>query len=66
VRIHRPLPPGKANYDWSIWGEDPARKDGIFDFARADNPFRGYSFIYVPSAPASCTPATSTESTRPS
>jgi hypothetical protein len=40
---------GVANYDWSIWGEDPAREDGIFNFARADNPFRGYSFIYVPS-----------------
>jgi hypothetical protein len=42
--------PGKeADYDWSIWGENPARDGGIFDFARADNPFRDYSFIYVPS-----------------
>jgi hypothetical protein len=40
---------GEANYDWSIYGEDPAREGGIFDFARADNPFRDYSFLYVPS-----------------
>jgi Pectinacetylesterase len=40
---------GEASYDWSIYGEDPAQEDGIFDFARADNPFRDYSFIYVPS-----------------
>jgi hypothetical protein len=39
---------GEANYDWSIYGEDPAQEGGIFDFARADNPFRDYSFIYVP------------------
>jgi Pectinacetylesterase len=39
---------GEADYDWSIYGEDPAREGGIFDFARADNPFRDYSFIYVP------------------
>jgi Pectinacetylesterase len=38
-----------ANYDWSVWGEDPAQEGGIFDFARADNPFLDYSFIYVPS-----------------
>ena len=38
-----------ANYDWSIYGEDPATEGGIFDFARADNPFVDYSFIYVPS-----------------
>ena len=37
-----------ANYDWSIDGEDPAQEGGIFDFARADNPFLRYSFIYVP------------------
>jgi Pectinacetylesterase len=40
---------GEATYDWSIYGEDPATEGGIFDFARADNPFRDYSFIYVPS-----------------
>jgi hypothetical protein len=40
---------GEANYDWSIYGEDPAEEGGIFDFARADNPFRDYSFIYLPS-----------------
>jgi hypothetical protein len=39
---------GEENYDWSIFGEDPAREGGIFDFARADNPFRDYSFIYIP------------------
>jgi hypothetical protein len=41
--------PGEENYDWSIYGEDPASEDGIFDFARADNPFLEYSFIFVPS-----------------
>ncbi len=40
--------PGEGNYDWSIYGEDPAQEGGIFDFARADNPFRDYSFVYVP------------------
>jgi Pectinacetylesterase len=40
---------GEENYDWSIFGEDPAQEGGIFDFARADNPFRDYSFVYVPS-----------------
>jgi Pectinacetylesterase len=40
---------GEENYDWSIYGEDPAQDEGIFDFARADNPFRDYSFVYVPS-----------------
>jgi Pectinacetylesterase len=40
---------GPKNYDWSIFGEDPAQEDGIFNFARADNPFLDYSFIYVPS-----------------
>jgi Pectinacetylesterase len=39
---------GEANYDWTIYGEDPAREGGIFNFAPADNPFRDYSFIYVP------------------
>ncbi len=37
-----------TNYDWSIYGEDPAGEGGIFDFARADNPFADFSFIYVP------------------
>jgi hypothetical protein len=40
---------GEANYDWSIYGEDPAQEGGIFNFAGVDNPFRDYSFIYVPS-----------------
>ncbi len=40
---------GEENYDWSIYGDDPATEGGIFDFARADNPFADYSFLYVPS-----------------
>jgi Pectinacetylesterase len=40
---------GEASYDWSIYGEDPSQEGGIFNFARAGNPFRDYSFIYVPS-----------------
>ena len=40
---------GESDYDWSIYGEDPAREGGIFDLARADNPFRDYSFVFVPS-----------------
>jgi hypothetical protein len=39
---------GEGNYDWSIYGEDPAQEGGIFDLPRVDNPFRDYSFIYVP------------------
>jgi len=39
---------GVANYDWSVYGDDPAQEDGIFALGRADNPFRDYSFIYVP------------------
>jgi hypothetical protein len=39
---------GEANYDWSIYGEDPAQEVGIFDLGRVENPFRDYSFIYVP------------------
>jgi Pectinacetylesterase len=39
---------GEENYDWKIT-DDPADEDGIFNFARADNPFRDYSFFYVPS-----------------
>jgi Pectinacetylesterase len=40
---------GESEYDWSIYGEDPDSEDGIFNFARTDNPFRDYSFVYVPS-----------------
>jgi hypothetical protein len=36
------------SYDWKV-NDDPATEDGIFNFARADNPFRDYSFVYVPS-----------------
>jgi hypothetical protein len=39
---------GEAVYDWNTFGEDPAQEGGIFDFVRADNPLRDYSFIYVP------------------
>jgi hypothetical protein len=39
---------GEETYDWKIT-DDPADEGGIFDFARADNPFRDYSFFYVPS-----------------
>jgi Pectinacetylesterase len=35
------------SYDWEI-NDNPAEEDGIFDLARADNPFRDYSFLYVP------------------
>jgi hypothetical protein len=40
--------PGEEIYDWRIT-DDPADEDGIFNFARADNPFRNYTFFYVPS-----------------
>jgi hypothetical protein len=39
--------PGEENYDWKVT-DDPAEEGGIFDFARADNPFADYSFLYVP------------------
>jgi hypothetical protein len=35
-------------YDWKVT-DDPGTEDGIFNFARADNPFLDYSFLYVPS-----------------
>ena len=39
-------------YNWSQeTAEEPDRRDGIFDLARADNPFAGYSFVFV----SSCT-----------
>jgi Pectinacetylesterase len=39
-------------YNWSVAGEDPGFPGGgILDASRVDNPFAGYSFIYV----ASCT-----------
>jgi hypothetical protein len=36
------------DYDPNIEGENPAAEGGMFDFARADNPFADYSSIYVP------------------
>jgi hypothetical protein len=35
-------------YNWSITNENPGLGGGIFDFARADNPFADYTFVYVP------------------
>lgn len=35
-------------YDFNITSENPSLGGGIFDFARADNPFADYSFVYVP------------------
>ncbi len=36
------------DYDPNIEGENPGGEGGMFDFSRDDNPFRDYSFIYVP------------------
>ncbi len=36
-------------YDWNIGpDDDPALMGGIFDLANPENPFAGYSFVYVP------------------
>lgn len=35
-------------YNWSITNESPWLGSGILDFARADNPFADYTFVYVP------------------
>jgi hypothetical protein len=35
-------------YDFNLSTESPGMGRGIFDFDRADNPFAGYSFVYVP------------------
>jgi len=37
------------DYDWNVEGDDPSQDGGIFDFGRAENPFRDYSFVLVPS-----------------
>ncbi|GIF20366.1 hypothetical protein Ate02nite_30960 [Paractinoplanes tereljensis] len=39
------------NYDWSLVGTDPENRAGLFDTTRSDNPFAGYSYLYV----SSCT-----------
>ena len=39
----------EQEYDWNVQDENPARERGIFEFHHADNPFRDYSMIYVPS-----------------
>jgi hypothetical protein len=36
------------DYDPNVEGENPGSEGGMFDLERADNPFRDYSFIYVP------------------
>lgn len=36
------------DYDPNIEGENPAGERGMFDLANAENPFRDYSFVYVP------------------
>jgi Pectinacetylesterase len=41
--------PNDPAYDWNVEGDDPSQDRGIFDLARADNPFRDYSFVVVPS-----------------
>jgi Pectinacetylesterase len=41
--------PNDPAYDWNVKGDDPSQDDGIFDLARADNPFRDFSFVVVPS-----------------
>jgi hypothetical protein len=41
--------PEDPAYDWNVRGDDPSQDGGIFDLARADNPFLDYSFILVPS-----------------
>jgi hypothetical protein len=38
-------------YAWSLQGTEPENRSGMFDVTRSDNPFAGYSFIYV----SSCT-----------
>lgn len=38
-------------YDWSSEGVEPENRAGLFDITRSDNPFAGYSFLYV----SSCT-----------
>ena len=34
-------------YDWSVQGAEPENRSGMFDTTRSDNPFAGYSFVYV-------------------
>jgi hypothetical protein len=48
--------PGEENYDWKVT-DDPAEESGIFDFARADNPFLDFSFIYSANSSAKRTRA---------
>ena len=41
--------PEDPAYDWNVRGDDPSQDGGIFDLGRGDNPFRDYSFVFVPS-----------------
>jgi Pectinacetylesterase len=41
--------PREPAYDWNVAGDDPSQDRGIFELTRADNPFRDYSFVLVPS-----------------
>jgi Pectinacetylesterase len=41
--------PEDPAYDWNVRVDDPSQDSGIFDLARADNPFRDHSFVVVPS-----------------
>ncbi|WP_206313495.1 pectin acetylesterase-family hydrolase [Streptomyces coryli] len=44
--------PGESElYDWNLQNTNPDNRGGMFDVTRADNPFAGYSFLYV----SSCT-----------
>ena len=38
-----------AGHHWNVYGDDPSRDPGIFDFSHAHNPFADYSFIPAPS-----------------
>jgi hypothetical protein len=41
--------PEDPAYDWNVRGDDPSQDGGILDMGRGDNPFRDYSFVFVPS-----------------
>lgn len=38
-------------YSWNLRSVDPQNRSGMFDTTRSDNPFAGYSFLYI----SSCT-----------
>jgi hypothetical protein len=46
----RTCEPGSAWFDDRIDAfDEPANAEGILDLGRSDNPFRGYSMVYIPS-----------------